>query len=160
MRKDTPRRERFIFPDGSSVEIVVFRPLRAGADVCAAPAAWTAQAHEADAPPAPEPPVADGARLVAAPSVCSRCASEFLYPEDWARNRDGDWNILMRCPNCEARVRIVLGREAVEELNRAIYRQTQALARQADTLSRRNFEEEADKLLRALARDLILPMDF
>ncbi len=88
-------------------------------------------------------PEADGARLTAAPSVCSRCAGEFLYPEDWERNRDGDWNLLMRCPNCEARTRIVLGREAVEDLNRTLYRHAQALAREADALSRRNFEEEA-----------------
>ncbi len=159
MRKDTPRRERFIFPDGSSVEIVVFGPSHRGGEAYAPPAAWTAHDRETAAPAA-HAPAADGARLTAAPSVCSRCASEFLYPEDWVRNRDGGWNITMRCPNCEARVHIVLGREAVEELNRSLYRHTQALARQADTLSRRNFEEEADKLVRALARDLILPMDF
>jgi hypothetical protein len=105
-------------------------------------------------------PAAEGARLPAAPSVCSRCAGEFLYPEDWERNRDGGWNLLMRCPSCETRTRIVLGREAVEDLNRTLYRRAQALAREADALSRRNFEEEAGKLVRALARDLILPMDF
>jgi hypothetical protein len=97
---------------------------------------------------------------MAAPSVCGCCANEFLYPEDWERNRDGDWNLVMRCPNCETRIHIVLGREAVEELNRTLYRHAQALARDADRLSRSNFEEEAEKLVRALACDLILPMDF
>ena len=156
MRHMTPRRERFIFPDGTAVEIVVFASPRSDA----APSSWISHPHVAADQLDPGLPAADGARLIAAPSVCSHCASEFLYPEDWSRNRDGDWNILMRCPNCEARVQIVLGREAVEELNRSLYRHTQTLARQADTLSRRNFEEEAGKLLRALAGDLILPMDF
>ena len=55
---------------------------------------------------------------------------------------------------------IPAAREAVEELNRTLYRHAQALARQADSLSRRNFEEEAEKFVRALACDLILPMDF
>lgn len=161
MRGRRLRRERFIFPDGTSVEIVVFVLSRSGAEEPGRRIPWTAAHARPRATDAAHPlPAAEGAHLTAAPSVCSRCASEFLYPEDWAHNCDGDWNILMRCPNCEARVRIVLGREAVEELNRALYRQTQALARQADTLSRRNFAEEADKLLRALAGDLILPMDF
>ena len=160
MRRDTPRRERFIFPDGTSVEIVVFGHAGTRADECPSPAPWTAHVEEAAAPAAPEAPAADGARLTAAPSVCSRCAGEFLYPEEWERNRDGDWNIVMRCPDCEARVQIVLTRAAVEELNRTLYRRTQDLARQADRLSRRNFAEEAEKLVRALAGDLILPMDF
>jgi RNase P subunit RPR2 len=155
MSDKTPRRERFIFPDGTALEIVVFSSSPRG----------HAGVHRAtrdsgpvrDDPPAPH---ADGARLVAAPGVCSRCASDLLYPEDWERNRDGDWNVVMRCPDCEAHIRIVLGREAVEELNRTLYRHAQAFAREADHLSRRNFEEEAEKLVRALARDLILPMDF
>jgi hypothetical protein len=155
MRARQPRRERFIFPDGSALEIVVFS---ASGDPSAH---WQARPQE-QARPAPEPgaPAADGACLTAAPSVCGRCASELLYPLDWERNRDGGWNILMRCPNCETRISIVLDREGVEELNRTLYRHMQALARQADTLSRRNFEEEAAKLVHALAGDLILPMDF
>ena len=155
MRDGGPRRERFIFPDGTAVEIVVFasRPRSDGAVRRAAQDRGPVR----DDPPAPP---AEGARLAAAPSVCSRCGDEFLYPEDWERNRDGEWNLLMRCPNCEVRTRIVLGREGVEDLNRTLYRHAQALAREADTLSRRNFEEEAQKLVRALARDLILPMDF
>jgi len=155
MRYMRPRRERFILPDGTALEITVF----------ASPSRDDAGGHRAahtrePAGARPAAPAADGPRLVAAPSVCSRCASEFLYPEDWERNRDGDWNLLMRCPNCEAWTRIVLGRGAVEDLNRTLYRHAQTLARQADALSRRNFEEEAEKLLLALARDLILPMDF
>jgi hypothetical protein len=155
MHQQKPRRERFTFPDGSTLDIVVFGPSATEDDA----ARWAA--HDPDAArDAASGPAADGARLTAAPSVCSRCGSEFLYPVEWERNRDGDWNILMRCPNCEAHVRIVLGREAVEELNRALYHHAQALARLADSISRRNFEEEAGKLVRALARDLILPMDF
>jgi len=158
MRANTPRREQFIFPDGTSVEIVVFASPRD--DVALSPGPWTPHPRERAPGVEPELPAADGARLAAAPAVCSRCAGELLYPEDWTRNRDGDWNILLRCPDCEARLQIILGREAVEELNRTLYLHTQALARAADTLSRRNFEEEAGKLVRALAADLILPMDF
>lgn len=167
MPDGTPRHERFVFPDGTALEIMVFTS-RIGDAGTSAPASWTAPAS--GTPPGDDGvgalgrdlalPEADGARLTAAPSVCSRCAGEFLYPEDWERNREGGWNLLMRCPSCEARTRIVLGREAVEDLNRTLYRHAQALAREAEAQSRRNFEEEAQKLVRALARDLILPMDF
>jgi hypothetical protein len=153
-----PRRERFVFPDGSVVEILVFACSAGNAAVTR----WEArvEGRGRPRPPKPDAPQADGARLAAAPTVCSRCGSTFVYPVDWERNREGGWNIRMRCPNCESQTRIVLAREAVEDLNRTLYQQTRTLARQADTLSRRNFEEEAEKLVRALARDLILPMDF
>lgn len=153
MGEEPPRRERFIFPDGTAFEIMVF----------ASSPRDSAVVHRAvdERPVRDDPaPPAEGALLAAAPSACGRCASELLYPEDWERNHDGDWNLFMRCPNCETRSRIVLGREAVEELNRTLYRHAQALAREADRLSRNNFEEEAGKLVRALAQDLILPMDF
>ena len=55
---------------------------------------------------------------------------------------------------------MLLDRAGVEEFNRELYFGTQALAREADLMSRRNFEEEAAKIVAALGRDLILPMDF
>jgi hypothetical protein len=160
MRRQDDRLELFIFPDGTAVEIIVFaaargrrgvtegRPLRGAAPSAATPGRE------------PEPPKPDGQRVTSAPSMCPACGSELVYPVDWQRNCDGDWNLRLRCPNCEAQRRIVLGREGVEDLNRTLYRLTCALAREADTVSRRNFEEEAAKLVEALTLDLILPMDF
>ena len=55
---------------------------------------------------------------------------------------------------------VTLSREEVERLNRALYEGTEHLARQADQLVRRHFEEEAAKFVAALETDLILPIDF
>jgi hypothetical protein len=55
---------------------------------------------------------------------------------------------------------VTLGRASVEHLNRELYRGAQALAREADRVTRRNFEDEVDRIVAALERDLILPMDF
>ena len=63
-------------------------------------------------------------------------------------------------PHCETQRSVVLDREGVEAFNREIYLGSQALAREADSMTRRNFAEESAKLVEALARDLILPMDF
>ncbi len=54
----------------------------------------------------------------------------------------------------------MLTREEVEQLNRALYEGTERLARQADQLVRRHFEEETAKFVAALDADLILPIDF
>ena len=83
-----------------------------------------------------------------------------MHPVDWERNNAASWNLALRCPNCETQRRVVLGREGVEAFNREIYRGSQALAREADSMTRRNFSEESAKLAEALARELILPMDF
>jgi hypothetical protein len=157
------RRELFIFPDGTPVEIIVFAPAARARHAVprrqrSGPAAAPQKpAAGPDAAPAPPP---FGSREERAPCACPMCGSDLLYPVDWARNREGDWNIRLRCPNCEAQRHIILGREGVEALNRTLFRRAQALAREADTVSRSNFEEEAAKLVEALYRDLILPMDF
>lgn len=162
---DDNRMELFIFPDGTAVEIIVFdrartseraaaRPVRDHATSPSEPRKGTAAVGLEQAPP-PE-----GAAAAAAPEKCPVCGSVHIHPEDWARNREGDWNIVMRCPECESRHRIVLGREGVEALNRTLYRHAQELSREAEALSRRNFEEEADRFVDALGLDLILPMDF
>jgi uncharacterized protein YbaR (Trm112 family) len=94
------------------------------------------------------------------PYVCPVCRSPLVYPADWDRTGETAWVIDLRCPECETRREITLDRPGVEELNRRLYLGLQALAREAERMTRRNFEEEAAKFVAALARDLILPMDF
>jgi hypothetical protein len=158
------RRELFIFPDGTAVEVIVFDPApqtrRVGPPRQRSAAAASAQSHADHAPDAPRAPAPFGTPEEHAPSACPLCDSDLLYPVDWARNNQGDWNLRLRCPNCETQRHIILRREGVEALNRTLYLRAQALAREADTVSRTNFEEEAAKLVEALYLDLILPMDF
>src|SRR5450756_1492798 len=85
---------------------------------------------------------------------CPLCGSDLVHPVDWERNSAASWNLALRCPNCETQRRIVLGREGVEALSREIYLGSQALAREADSMTRRNFSEESATLVEALARDL------
>ena len=112
------------------------------------------------APATTEAPLPSGRQLDGAAHRCPLCGCDLVYPEDWERNSEAGWNLLLRCPNCETRRRVVADREGVETLNREIYRSSRVLAREADLLTRRNFSEEAARIAEALARDLILPMDF
>jgi hypothetical protein len=153
------RRERFVFPDGTTFDIIAFAPPQTRAHETTILRARPPARCDGAKPREAAPP-AEGAPVSHAPSACAVCGGAFVYPVDWARNRDGDWNVRLRCPECEAQRLIVLGREGVEDLNRTLYLRAQAMAREADQLSRRNFEEEAAKLVWALSLDLILPMDF
>lgn len=160
------RREIFIFPDGTAVEMIVFAQASTPSPTSSRPArerdagpAEREAKHDAK-PTATQAPPPVGQKLSGAAHECPLCGSDLVYPLDWERNSESSWNLVLRCPNCETRRRVVLGREGVEAFNREIYRGSQALARKADSMTRRNFSEESTKLVEALARDLILPMDF
>jgi hypothetical protein len=103
------------------------------------------------APPPPEDPDANR---------CPVCRSPLVYPIDWDRCGPASWTLILRCPECETRREVILGRAAVEEFNRELYHGAQAIARAADTMTRRNFKDEVERMVVALEHDLILPMDF
>jgi hypothetical protein len=88
------------------------------------------------------------------------CHSPLVYPIDWDRSGGASWTLILRCPECETRREVMLGRASVEAFNRALYQGAQAIARAADTMTRRNFEDEVERIVVALEHDLILPMDF
>jgi hypothetical protein len=130
--------ERFIFPDGTELDMLVFEREPAVACPVGTPAAGTTrEAH-----------------------VCPLCRSPLVHPTEWQRVGAACWRITLRCPNCETVRTVTLTREEVERLNRALYEGTERLAGQADRLVRRNFEEETTKFVAALDADLILPIDF
>jgi hypothetical protein len=150
------RIELFVFPDGTSVELMVFDQLRQHRATRA-----TRSAPAATAPPpccAPPPPPAPEKDLEA--HKCPVCGGALVYPIDWDRSGPAAWTLHLRCPDCETRREVTLGRASVEQLNRELYFGAQALAREADRMVRRNFEDEVDRIVTALERDLILPMDF
>ena len=161
MRNADHRIEVFIFPDGTRVEMIVFdaatraRSAAQAAQASAGPAA-AAPTRAAPAPcRVPPPPQED-------PDAhhCPVCRSPLVYPVDWDRSGPASWTMILRCPECETRREVTLGRASVEELNRELYQGAQAIAREADLLTRRNFEDEVERMVAALERDLILPMDF
>ena len=129
--------ERFIFPDGTERDMLVFD-----------------SARSAPCPLSPPPAEAPD------PHLCPVCGSSLVHPTEWQRIAVAAWRITLRCPNCETVRTVVLGRSQVERLNRALYEGTERLAREADQLVRHNFEEEADKVVAALDADLIMPIDF
>ncbi len=178
MDHDDFRIELFIFPDGTAVEMIVFD--REGAGARALPPASEERARPERAcnhaqpratrpgpaagrgggPATQAPPEAAGVACDGDAHVCPLCAGELVYPLDWQRNDEAGWNLRLRCPECETERRVTMDRLGVEALNRHLYNGAQAVAREAEAMSRRNFEEEAAKIVQALAAGLIQPMDF
>ena len=159
--------ELFVFPDGTAVEIIVFdrqgvtAASRAGSCRASASAPPQNEAPKAGRSPSREltlvPPLAEPERDA---HVCPVCGSPLVYPIDWTRQNEAAWSLTLRCPECETRRRVLLDRSGVEQFNRELYLGAQAVAREADRMCRSNFEEESARLVEALERDLILPMDF
>jgi hypothetical protein len=146
--------ELFIFPDGTSVELMVFDRRRRGR--AGRPATATAApARRAPSPCCAPPPAEDPEA-----HKCPVCGSGLVYPIDWDRSGPASWVLILRCPECETRREVMLGRASVEQFNRELYYGAQALAREADQMTRSNFKDEAERIVTALERDLILPMDF
>lgn len=161
--------ELFIFPDGTAVEMMVFD--RSHPDsVTPAPAA---PSSSRPAPPAPSPagrprcavdhapdPTSVATATPAEVHACPVCRGRLVHPVDWERTGDAVWRLRLRCPECETQRTVVMGRSEVEQLNRELYHGTQELAREAERVSRQNFEEEARRFVDALRFGQIQPIDF
>ena len=146
--------ELFVFPDGTHVEMIVFDPVNRGRSASQGARTRTRTTPAPCCVPAPPPPEDPDAHH------CPVCRSTLVYPLDWDRSGPASWTLILRCPECETRREVTLGRATVEEFNRELYHGAQAIARECDLMTRRNFEEEAERIVAALERDLIQPMDF
>lgn len=168
--------ELFIFPDGTAVEMMVFDHAGAGS---APPAPVTpSSSHAASgrsasspsaAPETPPPrcavdhapdPTSIATATPAEVHVCPVCGGDLVHPVDWERTGDAVWQLRLRCPECETERCVAMGRPEVEQLNRELYHGAQALAREAERVSRQNFEDEARRFIDALRSGDIEPIDF
>ena len=146
--------ELFVFPDGTQIEMIVFDPVSRSHDASQGSRTRTKTAPAPCCVPSPPPPADPDARH------CPVCRSPLVNPLDRDRTGPASWTLILRCPECETRREVTLGRASVEEFNRELYHGAQAIARECDLMTRRNFEEEAERIVAALERDLIQPMDF
>ncbi len=170
------RIEFFVFPDGTSVEMMVFDGAGDAAPIGSyhARGAGTRDAHASEsgsaghtgtvprvAPsPCAAPPPATTVRSGLDARVCPLCGSAHVYPLDWQRRGENTWALFLRCPNCETHRDVVMDRPAVEQLNRELYKAHKAVEEESRETSRRNFQEEAERIVAALSSGLIQPMDF
>lgn len=92
--------------------------------------------------------------------LCPQCASDLVYPIDWAPADSRSWSVELRCPDCEWRDTGVHGQNVVDRFDEELDRGTEQLLRDLTMLTRANMEEEVDRFVTALHADWVIPEDF
>ena len=128
---------RVVLPSGREIEVVYF----------------DAQAAPADATPAPTSP---HTRL----HECPECDRALVYPVEWEEASPTQWEVLLRCPNCEWTDLGTYDQNVVDSFDEELDRGTEALVDDLMRLQQANMEDEIERFTAALASDAIWPMDF
>jgi DNA-directed RNA polymerase subunit RPC12/RpoP len=132
--------KRVALPSGKTIEVVYFEPV--------------AQ---------PLPPEQGGKQVgeqVGDLHVCPECSSKLVYPTHWSEVDRVNWEVTLRCPNCEWDHTGVYDQETVEDFDEELDRGTDDLVDDLKRLIHANMEEEIERFSSALVNDYILPEDF
>jgi hypothetical protein len=92
--------------------------------------------------------------------VCPTCASELVYPTDWAPAEPKNWNVQLRCPDCEWHGGGTYAQEIVDRFDEQLDLGTEQLLADLTLLTRANMEEQVDRFVTALNAGWIVPEDF
>jgi hypothetical protein len=83
-----------------------------------------------------------------------------IQPITWTEASDEQWELLLRCPNCDWSTEGVFEQAAVEDLEERLDEGLADMLSDLQRLTQANMAEEIDRFLAALQADLILPEDF
>jgi hypothetical protein len=92
--------------------------------------------------------------------ACRCCTSTLVYPIDWREASNGRWELELRCPNCEWRVRDVFTQEQVERFDETLNVATDRVIDALETATRENMTADIERFVAALEADHIVPFDF
>jgi hypothetical protein len=126
---------RVVLPSGRAIEVVYFQPL-ALEDAIAQP------------------------REVDDLRICPECDRDLVYPVEWDEASATDWEVLLRCPNCEWTEVGVFDQATVDRFDERLDLATDELVENLRTLVQANMEEEIERFVEALDADAIWPDDF
>jgi DNA-directed RNA polymerase subunit RPC12/RpoP len=92
--------------------------------------------------------------------ICSNCGSELVYPLDWVDEDATQWRMLLRCPDCESIREGIFTQLTIDVFADELDRGEAELLSTLKRLTHENMSEAAERFIRALHADLILPSDF
>jgi ribosomal protein S27E len=92
--------------------------------------------------------------------ICESCDSELVYPVEWEEHGKVDWEVTLRCPNCEHTETNIYDQTTVERFDEQLDRGTESVARDLKRLAHSNMEDEIDRFADALEEGHVLPEDF
>lgn len=92
--------------------------------------------------------------------VCPACNSDLVYPTDWAPASNRDWQVALRCPECEWNGGGTYHQDVVDRFDEELERGTESVLEDLSVLARANMEDHIERFINALSADQILPEDF
>ena len=92
--------------------------------------------------------------------VCPECSSGLVHPTDWEPAGRARWRVDLRCPECEWFGSEVHDQKVMDAFDEVLDDGTEGLLDDLSELSRAIMEEEVDRFIDALNRDLIIAEDF
>jgi hypothetical protein len=92
--------------------------------------------------------------------VCPECSSELVHPTDWEPAGRARWRVDLRCPECEWFGTEVHDQKVMDAFDEILDEGTEGLLDDLSELSRAIMEEEVERFIDALQRDLIVAEDF
>jgi hypothetical protein len=92
--------------------------------------------------------------------VCAHCSNEMVYPLEWEEAAAGHWQMLLRCPDCEATREGVFPQSAVDVFADELDHGEAVLLCSLERVTRENMTEAIEHFIHALHADQILPVDF
>ena len=125
--------KRVVLPSGRAIEVVYF---------------------DADAAAAPAPSEVRDLHL------CPECDRDLVYPVEWEEASPTEWEVLLRCPNCEWTEVGIFDQATVDRFDEVLDRGTDELVDTLQEIVRLNMQEEINRFVEALDADEIWPDDF
>ena len=92
--------------------------------------------------------------------ICPECRSTLVHPTDWEPAGRARWRVDLRCPECEWYGSEVHDQTVMDAFDEILDEGTEGLLGDLSELSRAIMEEEVDRFIDALRRDLIVAEDF
>jgi hypothetical protein len=92
--------------------------------------------------------------------VCPDCSSGLVHPTDWEPAGRQRWRVELRCPECEWFGTEVHDQKVMDAFDEILDEGTEGLLDDLSELSRAIMEEEVERFIDALQRDLVVPEDF
>jgi len=128
---------RVVLPSGREIEVVYF-----DSQVEPTPAAAVVSSPQTDL------------------HTCPECDRTMVYPVEWEEASPTQWEVLLRCPNCEWTHLGIHDQAVVDRFDEELDRGTECLIEDLMRLTQANMEDEIERFTSALASDAIWPMDF
>jgi hypothetical protein len=126
---------RVVLPSGRAIEVVYFEPLNLE-DAIAAP------------------------RQLDDLHICPECDRDLVYPVEWEEASESEWEVLLRCPNCEWTEVGLFDQATVDKFDEQLDQGTDILLDNLQEISQTNMREEIERFVQALEADAIQPEDF